>query len=293
MKFSLGVIVAIIMLLLVLPGAAIGMEPVPPSAHDQAPAGSAAIVRNANGANDNSIRLPGPPYWIYLPVISNATCNGLYGTVSDHGVKAQGVPLDLRRISGVSPSTVMTTSTDVSGTYCFNRPASLAAGQTYHVRYGPQSTNPNHLSNWQTRVISSYSTGEKVNIGDFDLADISLVSPAPGATVALPRQFTWTRRVATPSDSYELDLFNPANLSLIAFLGYSGYVDNYTLTSLPQGFSPNVPYGWFVSVQSPDGGFGISFYYHTITFSNAGSASVRPSIERIPADRLLVPQSHR
>jgi hypothetical protein len=45
-------------------------------------------------------------------------------------------------------------------------------------------------------------------MGSFDIADITLTSPSPGATVKLPYNFQWNRRTATPSDSYEFNLFD-------------------------------------------------------------------------------------
>ena len=64
----------------------------------------------------------------------------------------------------------------------------------YYVRYGPNDTDDRYLWNWYGPDITSYTAASGVAGGDFDIADVELLSPDPGATVTLPETFTWRRR---------------------------------------------------------------------------------------------------
>jgi hypothetical protein len=85
--------------------------------------------------------------------------------------------------------------------------------------------------------------------------------------VDLPVTFTWIPRPASPTDSYEFELFDPANEEPYFYTDPPlGYVSSFTLQDLPNGFDEGVEYGWAISVLSPEGGFGGSYYYFPITF---------------------------
>ena len=146
------------------------------------------------------------------------------------------------------------------------------AGQRYYLRY-LNSSESSRLSYWGTRSQTNYTAGSAVAIGDFDVANIALVSPASGAKVGLPTTFRWARRTATSYDSYELDLYDPGDHNPWWWTNGIGYVDNYVLNGLPGGFGANTQYGWFAAVYSPDGGYGEPYYYRTITFTDVGVAT--------------------
>lgn len=216
---------------------------------------------------------------VFLPLIAHS-CSGIRGrvTYNGNGSSAAGIPLSLRFYNGSSWSTLATTSTASDGSYVFCGAPSLGANQRYYVRY-LNTTNQAFLSYWQTARLTSYTAGASVSIGDFDIADIQLSSPYPGATVWLPCIFQWVSRWATPSDSYEFNLFNPSGSSWwwTPHLGYSSVI---RLDSLPAGFYPGIDYGWYVAVYSPDGGYGESFYYRRVRFANSsipGAAGPRES----------------
>ena len=127
---------------------------------------------------------------------------------------------------------------------------------------------------WFTRVLTTYTADQTVDIGNFDLADVPLVSPGPESIVALPTTFQWNKRAAVPGDSYQFELFDPYGSSDF-ITPMLGYVDSYTMNSLPAGFTTNQPYGWTVWVNSPDGGYGLSFYYNPVAFSNGSLTPVQ------------------
>ena len=150
----------------------------------------------------------------------------------------------------------------------------LAPGQRYYVRYRNYANTPGRLWVWGTRDLTSYAAGSAVEIGNFDIADSPLIAPPAGATVALPYTFQWTRRPATPSDTYEFDIYDPTDGDPYAYtVPPLGYVGSFTMNSLPPGFSPGVQYVWEIWVYSPDGGYGISYETRAVTFSNTGASA--------------------
>ncbi|MBI5304356.1 MAG: DUF11 domain-containing protein [Chloroflexi bacterium] len=204
---------------------------------------------------------------VFLPLISMPPI--IYGYVTDNGTPAAGVPLELRFYDGSAWSTVATASTATDGKYTFFASA-LGSGQRYYVRY-VNSAASTRLAYWGTRVLTSFAGTSDVAIGDFDIANITLVSPLSGNKVNVPATFSWGVRPATPTDSYEWNLFDPTNPNLAASTVPLGYVGNFTLNSLPGGFVPNVTYGWYVGVYGPDGGYGMSYYYRRVSFANSSA----------------------
>lgn len=173
-------------------------------------------------------------------------------------------------------STIMTTTTAADGAYTFIGAPSLTAGQWYYVGYTNSGLDPTRLFSWSTRTLTSYTAGSDVNIGNFDIAAISLVAPGNGATVSLPATFQWTPRPGSSSDSYEVELYDPVDFDPFWITyPYLGYVGSYTLNSLPTGFSTGAQYVWNIAVNSADGGFGspLTSSQRYVTFSSTGFSS--------------------
>ena len=211
---------------------------------------------------------------LYLPLVARVTAGGgINGRVTQSAQPAAGVPLELLSYIGQNHSTVATTTTDGSGNYSFKGAPSLGSGQEYNVSYVNLESNTSRLAVWMTKDVTAYTAGSTFASGDFDLADIGMVSPSPGATVSLPATFQWSVRPATPSDRYTVFLTD-ANLNLVAMSSLVGYANSCTLYNLPSSMSVGAQYWWGVAVFSPDGGVGISYYFRTITFSNRGAGPV-------------------
>jgi C1A family cysteine protease len=206
----------------------------------------------------------------------------IHGRVTQNGTAASGVPVQLRLYDGFSSSTIATVNTRSDGTYRFRDVPNLLQDQAYFVCYVNTAGTPGRLWAWYTGWIRHY-TGCNLHAGDFDIADIELVSPADGATVSLPRTFYWSPRPATPSDDYELDLYDPVDYDPLWYTYPTlGYVGSYTLNSLPSGFSPWTEYSWEIWVYGP-GGVGISYDFRDVIFSNAG---VGPPESAVPDHRM-------
>lgn len=229
---------------------------------------------------------------VFLPLIGRS-CGGICGRVTYNGSSAVGILLTLRFYNGSSWSTFATTNTASDGSYVFYGVPSLGANQRYYVRYLNNASSV-FLSFWQTTRLTSYTAGTSVSIGDFDITNIQLLSPSPGAGVWLPYIFQWTPRPATPSDSYEFNLYYQSG-NPWWWTPHLGYVGAYTLNSLPPGFTPNTLYRWYAAVYSPDGGYGESFYYRNVSFWNTGSPGAASSRESQPPQKFLEndrPSSH-
>jgi uncharacterized repeat protein (TIGR01451 family) len=205
----------------------------------------------------------------FLPLITRPP-KAIAGWVTHNGSSAGGVPLELRFYNGSAWSTRANATTDSSGYFAFTNQPSLTAGQAYYVRYSNPG-NATRLGAWSTRALTSYS-GDYVEIGRFDLANIALTWPNNASNVGLPFTFQWNVRPATPSDSYEFNLFDYTDGNPWWWTAPLGYRGDYTLTGFPPGFYPDTEYGWAVGVWSPDGGYGMSYYFRTIRFQSLESA---------------------
>jgi hypothetical protein len=225
---------------------------------------------------------------IYLPLISKPR-SGIYGRVTENGVPAANVPLELQFYNGSTWSSPVITFTQADGWYAFTNVPGLASGQRYDVRYLNNGTG--RLWVWHTRMIDTYAAGSCVSIGDFDIADIPLLSPANNVSASLPLTFFWSFRPATPSDSYEFNLYDPRSRDpYFATDPRLGYVSSFTLNTLPAAFNVGQPYAWEVWVYSPDGGLGISWLPRMVSFTNRGVLVLPPPFDGkqpVPARRLL------
>ncbi len=220
------------------------------------------------------------PAMLYLPVVARPPA-GIFGRVMEHGSPAPNVPLGLWFYNGSAWSMKASLSTGADGSYLFSPPA-LLSGQKYGVLFANENDS-SRLYVWSTRQLTAYKPGDSVSMGDFDVANIELKSPASGATVALPYTFQWAVRSATPTDSYEFNLVEP-NTGEPWFwtdppLGYTG---SYILSKLPAGFSTGTTYIWYMWVYDTNGGYGISYWSYYVRFSNAGVAlPSTPNLDRV------------
>lgn len=211
--------------------------------------------------------------YLFLPALHYAQpYTGIHGLVTEKGAPASGIDMELRFYNGSAWSTKATAVTNADGQFAFMGIPALGPNQLYYVLYLNED-NPNRLFVWSTRALASYAAGAAVPIGNFDIANIELLTPAPGASVGLPATFTWERRSAVPTDNYEFNLYdfddgNPYFYTVPPL----GYVSSYVLGGLPPGFGAGVPYAWDMWVYGDENleSFGLSYWVYVITFSNNG-----------------------
>jgi len=240
-------------------------------------------VQQGVGAASGRIEAPaGLDPQAYIPLVQSNDPLGIHGYVTDNGSPAGSVDLDLRFFNGAVWSTRASTTTEPDGRFRFLDIAKLNPGQAYYVRF-LNDNDTSHLTTWHTAVIQSYLAGTNVHIGDFDIKDIVFTSPAPGANVSVPRTFTWQKRNASPTDSYEYNLydFNDGD-PWFWTVPPLGFVGSYTLQSLPPGFQTGFLYAWFLWVYDGLGGYGISYWAWGVSFTNTGSPAGQVPASEIP-----------
>jgi hypothetical protein len=248
--------------------------------------GDDLVIEDHNCATDVFVYVLSPLH-VFLPNIEKSPV-GFKGKVTMNGNPAAGVPVDLRLFDGTNSLTVATTTTTADGSYVFYNTAPLSSGQYYWVRFR-NTTNPDQLSLWCTGIDTTYNATHMVTFETFDILNIYLTQPSPGSAVKLPVTFQWLPRPPTPTDSYEFNLFEYDTGNPSFYTEPLGYVDSYTLTSLPPGFNYNTLYCWGIVVYSPEGGYGSSYYCFGVTFNRnlSGEETGAPVLQSIP--RLLMP----
>ena len=136
------------------------------------------------------------------------------------------------------------------GRYSFVGAPALGAGELYSVNYSNTTDDPNpgpgYLWSWSGNRIASYTAGQSVAGGDFDVADVLLASPDDGASVTLPAEFCWIPR-GIAGDNYRLVFWHPDTDGMAAsdFMGDSSCV---TISGLPEDWPSGVAYLWWVRV---------------------------------------------
>jgi len=215
------------------------------------------LTSNAAGSNED---------WtsIYLPIILRKP-DGIYGYVTMNGdPQSFPVTINLDLYEGTNLTKESTTQTGYSKSFFqFTDVPSLGPGQSYQVSiYGGGRSD--RVTVYFSRWLQNYTAGDTVYIGSFDIGNIEL--KPTGGTVTFPYTFEWTKRTATPTDSYQFQLSgdNPHLSFQSPNLGYTG---SFTVDELPPGFNYGVSYNWSIGVFDPDGGYGVSFDFPYVTFT--------------------------
>ncbi len=208
----------------------------------------------------------------YLPLVSNPP-GTLYGVVLEHGAPLSGITITLHYCREYAlnylgdrycaDQQTFYASTDEAGRYDFlNMPTLTTSGQlslpqTYAAFWINQPHNQGRLSSWWSKEITTYVSGDRMNLGSFDVEDITLLSPEPEITVTLPTTFRWQPRPQLPSDQYGICIELP-RYPRVGCDQPLGYVDQFALAEAFDGIVYNVYYIWTVQVYDPSGGVGWS-----------------------------------
>lgn len=237
-----------------------------PAQADGPPRGSAPPAYQAPNKNV-ALRAPGvsQPAQAVAPAPARQapeqTGGLISGQVLANGTPVAGAQVVLRSyVRAQTESSVMTTTTTITGYYAFANPPSSPTGFTYYVRYGPQFDNPAYVSIWYGPDLPPYTAGTRVSGGDLNVANVPAVFPSDNTTVTLPVTFRWTRRPTT-TDSYSFILggWSEANYTDTVESGALGYVGEYTVATFPH-LLYGEPYGWLLQVR--DTGANNSYGYN-------------------------------
>lgn len=205
-----------------------------------------------------------------VPQAATEAAPGIYGVVTLNGIPVQTIILELRQYDDTAEITVATTHTDATGSYRFTDVPTLPAGNNYYVRFGPNYTYQALVYLWFGPSIDTYVAGQSAAGGDFDIANIdtqwaNAIGPVPGT-------FAWKKR-NVPDDNYRWRLLDRATGKSVSS-PLLGYVDQYTLGTLPEGVKEGQPYYWYVETVNPVRGVGYSFYMGIVQFVNKPLSAV-------------------
>ncbi|NOX61372.1 MAG: hypothetical protein GXP42_05430 [Chloroflexi bacterium] len=235
---------------------------------------------------------PRPP----TPTPSSTT--GIYGQVRYKDVGIGGVTLWLRRCptSGAcdfEASKVASAVTDANGYYQFANVPTLPANHYYFVYYfnhgnGDNTPNDKYLWRWFGPNITSYSAGQSVKGGDFDIANIALTGPRAERTT-LPASFTWESR-SIAGEHYAWTLFDlDTGKNLCFSIPSTNPSFQLTESDFLNGCNGQYgkKYGWYAwalagSSWDNNQGFGDSYYYAAITFESSGGPTATPTPTHTP-----------
>ncbi len=182
-----------------------------------------------------------------------------------------GLPLtpqiELRkRVSG-EWETVANTVTEEGGTFEFVNPPPLAPGEVYQVwwRNDPEEAISADLwvHRWWSRLIASFGDGTDVDVGVFELGDLTYVFPCHDCHRTLPITFKWNPR-ANKKEVYRWSLFKECGTVEARHKAYRtqslGHAREYTLDVPPPGFMYDELYCWYIFIEDGENGTGWPYY---------------------------------
>jgi hypothetical protein len=206
---------------------------------------------------------------VFLPMVSRPLSppeQGIHGRLLVDGEPGMGLPLALGVLGGPGWDGLAETVTGLDGSYSFSGLPDLESGQAYAIRYENPQANPDHVSEWTSRPISSYRAGGDVGVSETDLADLSLIGPQDGSSHPLPVTFAWQPRTVVPADLYSLALTDAETGELVFQSPPIRGSADYSLDTLPSGLEYGVPYRWTVWLYGPDGAISKPGAAHLVTF---------------------------
>ena len=193
---------------------------------------------------------------------------GIYGTVYFDGEPVRGARVYLTRFdySSLEWDFLSEFITDQSGFYLFSNVDSLAQDQAYVVGFINGRFHPEYVIFWNGPIIKTYTEGDYVHGGDFDIKNVPLIGPKSGTVAEFPVTFTWGNR-GVEGDTYRVVIENA-----YPYLGIGGWsspelgnVDSYTISTTPPGLSGECI--WSVVIINEPNGRGYPFELHfDITF---------------------------
>ncbi len=207
---------------------------------------------------------------------------GMWGVVTYGGVPKPGIFVDLMRCTVDNSNPLLceddvqidTLKTLADGSYNFTKlpptqdPSQPGKQYQLYVEYPNDEDDPSYLRDWFgefRRWPQDAGPDGTTPPSNFDIMNVSLVSPAPSALQPLPVTFVWQRRNLL-GDSYGLkfyggDLSRPHYTRALGDVDFLGPLDSIDPLHM------RVEYRWQVWISVENQGYGHSFYYRPITFT--------------------------
>lgn len=224
---------------------------------------------------------------VFLPLVSRPTPDpepGLSGRVMHLGAGVAGEALEVGVTQGSDWEGQASTLTGVEGVYRFFADGSEPDAEgPLSVRYRRPAGVAGWLAEWRSRTIAALPQGRWVAVSEFDLSDLTLLSPEEGESTTMPATFAWAPRATVPYEIYQFVLLPEAAS------GDSGWgaepvfegplihgVTSFTLDDLPEGVAGGEAYRWAVRVYGPDGAVGMSGAAHRVTLLDGGAGPAGP-----------------
>lgn len=200
-------------------------------------------------------------------------------TVGEAG--AAGVTVELRqRTNSGAESLLATATTDENGQYAFANQPSAPGDAFYYIRFqGGNGT----LASWNTFPII-YLTGTDFTVPTVDLADVALVEPGAGSTVAPGSKIRWKARRA--GEAYRLYIYAEGSDKPVVDSGSLGSGTEYTLGD---GGLAEGQYEAIVQVRDAVVGFGQSRARFQFAIGKATPPTEQPEPEGGPTLPALPP----
>ena len=217
-------------------------------------------------------------YSLYLPLVMRPP-GMLYGTVTEYGLPAADVSITLVQCLTwfVNPGgqwTCATTqnygaTTDHNGWYAFIDLPTLVISpgevltQTYQAYWTNAAATPNRLAGWNSRTIDTYTQGDLVNLGNFDIGGVTLLTPTAGSVAHFPVTFQWIPRHNVPADNYNVCVSGGMIIPKLdpgdfVCLGPFAYTHQVTMSEPFPGIDYGYDYAWYMTVPDNTGGVGYS-----------------------------------
>jgi len=185
-------------------------------------------------------------HYVYLPVVYRRP-GLIIGCVTEAGGPLVGAQVLLQMYTPTMPPPAMTISqtvTDSGGCYRF-----YGVRSTDDERWEEMSIVIYGELRWRTPWVT-YTAGTDYALPTVDTTGLDLVSPPPGATIALPYTFTWTARPGFTTDSYEVwFLVIPGGIAT----GQVGYATSKVIRPSDLSYNEYSYLDWFVRVHSAAG----------------------------------------
>ncbi len=180
-----------------------------------------------------------------------------------------GLPLtpqiELRRRVAGEWETIANTVTHEGGTFEFVDPPPLGPGEVYQVmwRNDVETGSDLWLHRWWSQFVAEFGDGTDVDVGVFELADLTYKFPCHDCHRSLPITFEWFPRSNEP-EIYRWSLFKGCgdpDDRVNAYRTQSlGHASEYTLSAPPSGFKYDTVYCWYIFIDDGHNGTGWPFH---------------------------------